>query len=286
MASLTPEEHHIAEQAFDSSDEGHKGYLHSKEFFYACQALGFNYTFVETFEMYKIYDDNNSLRMNLDEFKRFYAAKLQDPNSNVDPNKVSRVYTRNGSAGDYIPNSQLGTNRTVTSTTSATNVGQYTTANQLYSGTVTTQNTISNQQRVVRAGPTTTTTTLGAPLTTTYTNSPVTTTYTNTPVTTTYTNAPLTSYTTGLAGLATVNSEMAKYDVENKGYITKEQLRVACKDLAVKCDSEEELNNIWNEIDSNGSGKINGIEFGEFYDYVRGFRDEVIQYQNQSQTGR
>ena len=76
MASLTPEEHHRAEQAFDSADEGHKGYLHSKEFFYACQGLGFNYTFVETFEMYKIYDDNHSLRMNLDEFKRFYAAKL------------------------------------------------------------------------------------------------------------------------------------------------------------------------------------------------------------------
>lgn len=286
MASLTPEEHNRAEQAFDSADEGLKGFLHSKEFFYACQALGFNYTFVETFEMYKIYDDNNSLRMNLDEFKRFYAAKLQDPNSNVDPTKVSRVYTRNGPQGDYIPQSQLGTNRTVTSTTSTTNVGQYTTTNQVYPGTVTTQNVISTQPRVVRAGPVTTTTTLGAPVTTTYTNAPVTTTYTNAPSTATYTNAPYTTYTTGVTGIATVNSEMAKYDVENKGYITKEQLKVACKDLAVKCDTDEELENIWNEIDNNGSGKINGIEFGEFYDYVRGFRDEVIQYQNQIQSGR
>jgi Ca2+-binding EF-hand superfamily protein len=294
MSSLTPEEHHRAEQAFDSADEGHKGYLHSKEFFYACQALGFNYTFVETFEMYKIYDDNNSLRMNLDEFKRFYAAKLQDPNSNVDPTKVSRVYTRNGPQGDYIPQSQLGTNRTVTSTTSTTNVGQYTTTNQVYPGTVTTQNIISNQPRVVRAGPVTTTTTLGAPVTTTYTNAPVTsyttaphtTTYTTAPHSTGYTTGPVTTYATGVTGLATVNSEMAKYDVEGKGYITREQLRVACKDLAVKCDTEDELDNIWNEIDNNGSGKINGIEFGEFYDYVRGFRDEVIQYQTQSQSGR
>jgi len=51
---------------------------------------------------------------------------------------------------------------------------------------------------------------------------PVTTTYTNAPVITTYTNAPYTTYTTGVTGIATVNSEMAKYDVENKGYITKE----------------------------------------------------------------
>lgn len=285
MASLTPEEHQRAEQAFDSADEGRKGYLHSKEFFYACQALGFNYTFVETFEMYKIYDDNNSLRMNLDEFKRFYAAKLVDPNSNVDPTKVSRVYTRNGASGDYIPQSQLGTNRTVTSTTSTTNVGQYTTTNQVYPGTVTSHNVISTQPRVVRAGPVTTTTTLGAPLTTTYTNAPVTT-YTTGPISTGYTTGPVTTYAAGVTGLATVNSEMAKYDVEGKGYITREQLRVACKDLAVKCDTEEELDNIWNEIDNNGSGKINGIEFGEFYDYVRGFRDEVIQYQNQIQSGR
>ena len=285
MASLTPEEHQRAEQAFDSADEGRKGYLHSKEFFYACQALGFNYTFVETFEMYKIYDDNNSLRMNLDEFKRFYAAKLVDPNSNVDPTKVSRVYTRNGASGDYIPQSQLGTNRTVTSTTSTTNVGQYTTTNQVYPGTVTSHNVISTQPRVVRAGPVTTTTTLGAPLTTTYTNAPVTT-YTTGPISTGYTTGPVTTYAAGVTGLATVNSEMAKYDVEGKGYITREQLRVACKDLAVKCDTEEELDNIWNEIDNNGSGKITGIEFGEFYDYVRGFRDEVIQYQNQIQSGR
>lgn len=52
--------------------------------------------------MYKIYDDNNSLSMTLDEFKRFYAAKLQDPNSNVDTTKVSSVYSRNGATGHYI----------------------------------------------------------------------------------------------------------------------------------------------------------------------------------------
>jgi Ca2+-binding EF-hand superfamily protein len=283
MSSLTPEEHRRAEQAFNGADEGHKGYLHSKEFFYATQALGFNYTFVETFEMYKIYDDNNSLRMNLDEFKRFYAAKLVDPNSNVDLTKVSSVYTRHGNAGEYIPQSQIGmnTNRTVTSTTSTLNVGNYTTTHN-YPGTVTTtNNVITTEPRVVRAAPVTTTYShTHAPTTTTYTHAPATTTYTHVPATTTYTHAPATTtYTTGTTGFATVNCEMAKYDVENKGYITKEQLKIACKDLAVKCDSDQELNAIWNEIDNNGSGKINGIEFGEFYDYVKGFRDEVMQYQ-------
>jgi Ca2+-binding EF-hand superfamily protein len=86
-------------------------------------------------------------------------------------------------------------------------------------------------------------------------------------------------------GFTTVNSEMAKYDTEGKGWITKEQLRTACKDLAVKCDTQEDLDNIWNEIDNNGSGKVNGIEFGEFFDYVKGFREEVKQYQSQSHKG-
>ena len=72
--------------------------------------------------MYKIYDDNNSLRLNLDEFKRFYEAKLEDPNSNVDVNKVSNVYSRSGLQGNatFIPNNQptssFRTNTTVTQT--------------------------------------------------------------------------------------------------------------------------------------------------------------------------
>jgi Ca2+-binding EF-hand superfamily protein len=243
MASLTPEQSARAEQAFNNADEGGKGYLHSKEFFYATQALGFNYTFVETFEMYKIYDDNNSLRMNVEEFKRFYEAKLKDPESHVDPTKVSNVYNRNGSNGTYIQQGTTGTTyRTATTTSTTQPVTQtYTTSTQ---GT-----------RVVRAAPTTTYTT---------------------------TNAPTTTYTTGVTGTyATVNQEMAKYDTEGKGYITKEQLRNACQDLAVKCDTDQDLDNIWSEIDTNGSGKISGIEFGEFYDYVKGFRDEVRQYQAQ-----
>jgi len=35
-----------------------------------------------------------------------------------------------------------------------------------------------------------------------------------------------------------INPEMSRYDTEGKGYITKDQLRVACQDLAVKCDTE------------------------------------------------
>ena len=275
MASLSPDQHDFAEEAFYNSDEGNKGYLHSKEFFYACQALGFNYTFVETFEMYKIYDDNNSLRMNLDEFKRFYEAKLKDPESHVDPTKVSNVYNRNGSAGTYIQPGIVGNSyRQGTATTTTNTLG----------GNLT--------QNYTTAGPAHTTYVTGAPVSNTYTTShPVNNTYTSSinqgtvvrtiPATTGYTTAPTTTYVTGGTGYATVNGEMSKYDIEGKGYITKEQLRVACKDLAVKCDTEEELDSIWREIDNNNSGKINGIEFGEFYDYVHGFRDEVRQYQAQ-----
>jgi Ca2+-binding EF-hand superfamily protein len=212
--------------------------LHSKEFFYATQALGFNYSFVEVFEMYKQYDDNNSLRMNIEEFKRFYEAKLKDPESHVDPTKVSNVYNRNGSAGNYIHSTGNGTTLTTNTYTTGTT---YT-------------------QQPVRASYTTTTATTGPRV---------------------VRAAPSTTYTTGT--YATVNQEMAKYDTEGKGYITKEQLRVACQDLAVKCNTDQELNDIWNEIDTNGSGKVSGIEFGEFYDYVKGFRDEVRQYQAQHQ---
>ena len=106
--SLTPQQAAKAEQAFRQSDEGSKGYLHSKEFFYACQALGFNYTFVEVFEMYKRYDDDHNLGMDLDEFKAFYAEKLRDPNSHVDPTKVSNVYRSDGvNTGTAIPHSHL-----------------------------------------------------------------------------------------------------------------------------------------------------------------------------------
>jgi len=124
MASLTQQQAAQAVQAFNKSDEGGKGYLHSKEFFYACQSLGFNYSFVETFEMYKQYDDNNSLRMNVEEFKRFYEAKLKDPNSNVDPSKVSNVYNRTGSSGAYIqPNISGGTSYRTATTSHTTTTG-------------------------------------------------------------------------------------------------------------------------------------------------------------------
>lgn len=113
MASLTQEQHQAAEQAFAQGDKDNKGFLHSRDFFYACQALGFQYTFAECFQMYKIYDDNNSLRMNINEFKNFYADKLVDPASHVDPTKVTDVYTNrvNGETStSYIPsNLQPGT---------------------------------------------------------------------------------------------------------------------------------------------------------------------------------
>jgi Ca2+-binding EF-hand superfamily protein len=246
MTSLTPEQVSQATQAFNQSDEGNKGFLHSKEFFYATQALGFKYTFVETFAMYQQYDDNNSLRMNIEEFKRFYEAKLKDPASHVDPTKVSNVYNKTGSNGAYIQGQSTGT--TYRTATTVQQPIQTTTSHTTYTSSqpVTQAYTSSTTQgRVVRAAPTTT-------------------------------------YTTGTTGYATVNQEMSKYDVEGKGYITKEQLRTACQDLAVKCDTDQDLDNIWNEIDNNGSGKINGIEFGEFYDYVKGFRDEVRQYQAQT----
>lgn len=147
----------------------------------------------------------------------------------------------------------------------------------VYHGAPTTN--LASEPRVVRAGQYIAQGTVAAPVNTFYTQGNPTTTYA--PLGASYVNAPIRNY---VGAVATVNSEMAKYDVENKGYITKQQLRVACKDLAVKCDTEEDLNSIWNEIDANGSGKINGIEFGEFYDYVRNFRDEVIQYQTQSQS--
>jgi len=254
--ALTQEQNAKADSAFRSNDEGSKGFLHSKEFFYACQALGFNYTFVECFEMYKIYDDNNSLRMNIDEFKRFYAAKLIDPNSNVDPTKVSNVYTNRagGNQGTYIQNTTPTYGQTTTTTTSGTRlVGGGTTtyggANRVVGGTSTTTTSYGNSgTRLVGGG----TTTYGG-------------------------NRVVGGTTTLTGGYIVGGNEMSKYDTEGKGWITKDQLRNACKDLAVKCDSDAELTSIWNEIDTNRTGRVNSIEFGEFYDYVRGFRDIVRQ---------
>jgi Ca2+-binding EF-hand superfamily protein len=257
MASLTPEHNAKAESAFRQNDEGSKGFLHSKEFFYACQALGFNYTFVECFEMYKIYDDNNSLRMNIDEFKRFYEAKLRDPDSHVDPTKVSNVYTNRpgGATGTYIPNSTLPTG---TYTHGTTTVTQTTGPSRVIGGTTVTTG-------AYKAGTTYTgATTYGG---TTVSGGRVVTGGVRRPVGT----------TTLTGGYIVAGNEMTKYDTEGKGWITKEQLRVACKDLAVKCDTNAELDAIWNEIDTNRTGRINSIEFGEFYDYVKGFRDIVRQ---------
>lgn len=350
--SLTPQQAARAEQAFRQSDEGGKGYLHSKEFFYACQALGFNYTFVEVFEMYKRYDDDNNLGMDLDEFKGFYAEKLRDPDSHVDPTKVTNVYRNDGrNQGNFIPQSTLQPgvyqqSKTTISqthgapivhktsggqTTYTTIQGQPTTTTYTTSGGQTVTQTTTQGQTITTQGQKQTVTTQGQPVqtqqqTTTYTTGgqqvvyqtqPTTTTvggqqvvyqtqpgqqvvYQSGPVRTvggTYvSNAPGTivtqggvrTYTTGgqvirhggvvhQPGVVVHNigNEMARYDTEGKGWITREQLRVACRDLAVKCDTDEELDEIWNEIDLNGTGRISSYEFGEFYDYVKGFRDIV-----------
>jgi len=297
MATLTPEQHLKAEQAFAQTDEGSKGYLHSKEFFYACQALGFNYSFVECFEMYKIYDDNNSLRMNIEEFKRFYEAKLKDPQSHVDPNRVTNVYTNRNTTTTpvgYIPNSTIpGVYKQETTTISqtaplgqqvvtttggqtvVTTTGGQTTTTGTYQGAVVgggqTFVTSTQPGTYVRQGQQYITTTDG---TTRLIGGQV----VNT-VPTTYVGQRIggTTYTTAGSTLLVNGNEMARYDTENKGWITKEQLRVACKDLAVKCDTDEELDAIWNEIDLNKTGRVNSYEFGEFYDYVKGFRDLVRQ---------
>jgi len=279
--ALTQEQNAKADSAFRSNDEGSKGFLHSKEFFYACQALGFNYTFVECFEMYKIYDDNNSLRMNIDEFKRFYAAKLIDPNSNVDPTKVSNVYTNRagGNQGTYIQNT---TPTTGTYTHGATTVSQTTGGSRVVGGGSygQTTTTTTSGTRLVGGG----TTTYGGANRVVGGTSTTTTSYGNSGTrlvgggTTTYGGNRVVGGTTTLTGGYIVGgNEMSKYDTEGKGWITKDQLRNACKDLAVKCDSDAELTSIWNEIDTNRTGRVNSIEFGEFYDYVRGFRDIVRQ---------
>ena len=313
--ALTPEQNLKAEQAFAQSDEGGKGYLHSKEFFYACQALGFNYSFVECFEMYKIYDDNNSLRMNIEEFKRFYAAKLKDPASHVDPNRVTNVYTntnRTVTNVGYIPNNvQPGVYKESTTTvtqsgpigqTVVTNGGQTTTTYQ--TGTVVqggqTYVTTTNQPTYVTSGQQVLTTGGQQIVTTTGGKQVLTTTggqlltsggqivtaadgtrrVIGGNIVTTGSHIVgqrLGTYTTGGSHLVVTGNEMSRYDTENKGWITKEQLRVACKDLAVKCDTDEELDAIWNEIDLNKTGRVNSYEFGEFYDYVKGFRDLVRQ---------
>lgn len=299
MTSLTQQENATAESAFRSNDEGSKGFLHSKEFFYACQSLGFEYTFVECFEMYKIFDDNNSLRMNLDEFKRFYEAKLEDPNSNIDPSKVSNVYTNRtgGDQGSYIPQSNYPAG---TYTHGTTTVSQTTGPSRVVGGGTTSYGNGGTTTSYGNGGTTTTT------HTTSYGNPSGTTTSYGTGAHrvvggTTYGTTTHTTGSTGYTGGRVVSSgytggrvigggtttltggyivggnEMSKYDTEGKGYITKDQLAIACQDLAVKCDTQGELDDIWDEIDTNGTGRVNSIEFGEFYDYVRGFRDIVRQ---------
>jgi Ca2+-binding EF-hand superfamily protein len=51
------------------------------------------------------------------------------------------------------------------------------------------------------------------------------------------------------------------FDRDNKGYLNREELRTACEDFGVKCDTEEELDGIFQEIDLNGTGRINPLEF-------------------------
>jgi len=65
-------------------------------------------------------------------------------------------------------------------------------------------------------------------------------------------------------------SALAQFDNGNKGYLNRGELRTACQSLGVRCETEEELESIFSEIDENKTGRINAREFQEFYNYVKG----------------
>jgi len=88
---------------------------------------------------------------------------------------------------------------------------------------------------------------------------------------TSYVQAPANPYLSAPAG---ATGAIAKYDQAKKGWLNREELRTACKDLGVRCNTEEELDTIFSEIDDNRTGRINPREFQEFYDYVNS--DEFI----------
>jgi Ca2+-binding EF-hand superfamily protein len=71
--------------------------------------------------------------------------------------------------------------------------------------------------------------------------------------------------------------EMENYDTGRKGFLDREEFRRACRDLAVKVDTDEEFEKLFNEVDDNKDGKISPGEFGPFYDYVKDFRSKVME---------
>ena len=75
------------------------------------------------------------------------------------------------------------------------------------------------------------------------------------------------NYATGLVGLRT--TEITKYDVERKGFLTQDQLGQACADLGVDVSNPATLDAIMRNIDQNRSGKVSSYEFGKFYDAVQ-----------------
>ena len=58
-----------------------------------------------------------------------------------------------------------------------------------------------------------------------------------------------------------------RYDADFKGYLNRENIRSACHDLGVEIATEAQLDNVFNEIDTDRDGKVTAKEFQEFYNY-------------------
>lgn len=388
MSVLTESQNQKAEEIFNSVNKNGSGFIHSNEFYEACQLMGLSYSFGEAFQIYKNYDQNVSISWDLQEFKRFYADQINTPNTPVDMTNHTHQHANAeahqfGEAAyeitqqpqesqpiqyaeqvQYVEQPQqqqiIHEQPMVhTTTTSSTRLIQ---SNHTTEGipAVATRRAV----RVVQAAPTTTTEnpvrsshhshtyvqqaqpvyTTQPPVTTTTTHhtatnvaatpvyapssrvvysnqqQPSTTSYVQ--GTTTYASPSFTNgqqpiyrqqqpssslgtvqyqnaqnvassyvrpqvrrsdYNTVVGGAGWVDNytpyqnEMKKYDTQGKGYLSREDLRVACQDLAVKCGNDQELENLFREIDINCSGRISAYEFGEFYDYVKDFRNQVME---------
>ena len=91
---------------------------------------------------------------------------------------------------------------------------------------------------------------------------------TNTVTNHTYTENTVNNAADTVGGALPSEQFLGRFDNGNKGYLTKEELRDACNELGVKCETEQELTSIFEEIDIRNTGNINKEDFDEFYQYV------------------
>jgi len=62
---------------------------------------------------------------------------------------------------------------------------------------------------------------------------------------------------------------IAQFDTERKGWLNRENLRAACRALRIRCNSEEHLDSMFEEINASRSGRISQEEFADLLKFLQ-----------------